>query len=531
MSTRPANKLCSSEVDRWLQRLKLSQYAPNFHQNKLTNLKQCQRLTRQTLELMGVTLPGHITRLERAILKLRSDRSSNRMSNSLEDLHAELERDSVTASSSFYYRFGEVIDMTSLPRSESDPELCGPTALHEDFSPNSSDYYDMLSEFISPVNNNIQTNGDYEFLDPPAPPPPVTPKQSSSEETELDPLTYQPIVFTRNTHAPIPSPRHPVNDSRSADLNQPRTYDELTRQIQMSNSQHSTTIAAMYSMINEELIEKVGVVRSPEKGEYDQLTAVSAIPIVHPNTPLLSPPVQAKGLRPEILAAIGLKDPSSDSPPPPPQVPTPAPRRSPSNPSTHRVSPKLPPRFNSQNALFNSKMSAPLPMIKTTSPGVPTLPSSSLISPPTRHMSVNTGSLKREQTEFIPDPTSPLDTIPNPDYISTDSLELIRSSTSYMPMRPAPRPPFFNDVLGDDHVISSSSSEDESSNVVTELPPPTKMVSSLPADPNLVPNHLKRFNTEVVNPSSTAVCLNLTLILFLYIVGCDRQTEQSKDCC
>ena len=152
MSTRPANKLCSSEVDRWLQRLKLSQYAPNFHQNKLTNLKQCQRLTRQTLELMGVTLPGHITRLERAILKLRSDRSSNRMSNSLEDLHAELERDSVTASSSFYYRFGEVIDMTSLPRSESDPELCGPTALHEDFSPNSSDYYDMLSEFISPVN-------------------------------------------------------------------------------------------------------------------------------------------------------------------------------------------------------------------------------------------------------------------------------------------------------------------------------------------------------------------------------------------
>ena len=56
----------------------------------------------------------------------------------------------------------------------------------------------------------------------------------------------------------------------------------------MSNSQHSTTIAAMYSMINEELIEKVGVVRSPEKGEYDQLTAVSAIPIVHPNN-LFSP--------------------------------------------------------------------------------------------------------------------------------------------------------------------------------------------------------------------------------------------------
>ena len=497
MSTRPANKLSSSEVDRWLQRLKLSQYAPNFHQNNLTDLHQCQVLTRHTLELMGISLPGHITRLERAIVKLRFDRSSRRLSKSLEDLRVELERDAITASSSFYFRFGEVVDMTSLPRSESDPELCGPTALHEDFSPNSSAYYDMLSEVVSPV-SKFQTNGVYDILAHPSPP---APKPSASEEiTELDPLTNQPIIFTRNNpQAPIPSPRHPMNDTQSADIHHPRTYEELTRQIQQSNNQHSTTLPALYSMINEELIEKVGVVRPPDKGDYDQLTAVSALPIVHPDIPLLSPPAQAKSLPPEIFAAIGLKNPS-DSPPVPPKVPIPAPRRCPSNPSATRVSPKLPPRFHSQNALITPKVSAPLPVTKVASPAPPALPSSSLITPPTRHMSVNTGSLKREQPKFIPDPTSPLRTVPNPDYISTDYIGLMRSNTSYMSMRPAPPPPPFEDLSGDDQVISGSSSEDESSDVVCELAP-IKLITSLPNDPNMSPQPFKRFNTEVVTLS------------------------------
>ena len=94
-------------------------------------------------------------------------------------------------------------------------------------------------------------------------------------------------------------------------------------------------------------------------------------------------------------------------------------------------------------------------------------------------------------------------------------------------MRPAPPPPLYNDVPEVDHVISSSSSEDESSDVVGEIPL-TKMITSLPNE-DMTPQHLKRFNTEVVNYLIQCFTYNLTLTLSLYLlVDCDVQTEQSE---
>ncbi|KAI6645936.1 Arf-GAP with Rho-GAP domain, ANK repeat and PH domain-containing protein 1-like [Oopsacas minuta] len=490
MSTRPANKLSTSEVDRWLQCLKLPQYAPVFKHNGLTSLSQCQGLTRRTLGVMGITLPGHVTRMERAILNLRLDRTegfSKTLSKSSEDLRKNL----LTTSTSFYNRSGVVVNMNFINRSESDPELSGPTELPDDLERSSTPvYFDLLSQ-ITPVVNNIQTNGQvYDSLESHEAIPHKKP--FTEEITELDPLTNQPIIFTRNnTEVPIPSPRHTSSKRHVTDIDStefPRDYDELTRQILLSQKEHKPPrIDAAYTMIDENLIDNTQLLHHKnKKSDYDQLTAASLLPIIHPDTPLLSPPHNAKSLPSDILAAIGLKNPVSAQTDRvnPQRAPVAAPRRSPSNPSSNKVSsPQLPPRNQSQPVLVPKISAPPIPIIKTSSPGPPSLPNSSLITAPTRHMTIS-------------DPISPIQKVSNPNYISTESIELIRSSTNYIPMRPAPPPPMLFEDLPVEDQVSSSSSEDENEDVLTEVPP-TKMLISLPNDPAHVCQPLKRFNTEI----------------------------------
>lgn len=67
----------SSEIDIWLKDLKLTNYAPLFAQNGLTEISQCAHLTRVSLEQMGITLPGHLMRIERSLSKLNPSQNDN----------------------------------------------------------------------------------------------------------------------------------------------------------------------------------------------------------------------------------------------------------------------------------------------------------------------------------------------------------------------------------------------------------------------------------------------------------------------
>ena len=513
MSNCPTKKLPSNEVEKWLQFLKLSQYTPVFGHNKLSSLNQCLALNRQTLELMGITLPGHLTRLERAISKLRLEKKKNskRLSKSYENLRAELDGGCFTPSSSYHLLNSETVN-APMNRSESFPEIYG--SYIPAYIPTSSpcnqldiDYFDILS-VITPVNSVTQMNGEtYDTLD--SSPVPAVRRFSSEEVTELDPLTNQTIVFSRNhTEPPLPVPRLTKKKaSEGYSLDFPRTYDDLTNDILAHRGKTVPKIDALYSVIDEQLIEdthsSLPLRYKPKTSDYDQLTAVTLLPTVHPDIPLLSPPKHACSLPPETLAAVGLKNPSSTLGDRHPQIaPVPAPRRSPSTPacSTKETSPKLPPRLPSQPVPHAHKQSAPLPatnpLKKTFSPGAPLLPPSSSIAPPLRHMTfASPDSSSRTYEEFLPHPTSPLKSVPNPLYIPSDTIELLRSNTSYMHMRPAPLPPLVISD-GEEHLESSSSSEGEGEDTMGVLSP-TKLISSLPYDANFGPSQpYKRFNTE-----------------------------------
>ena len=479
MSTCPTNRLTGNEVEKWLQYLKLSQYAPQFHHNRLTTLTQCISLDRQTLELMGIALPGHVTRLERAIVTLRLD--LKKISKSSEDLRAELYGGHPAPSRSA--QISSETTSGSINRSESYPEIYG---AYRDLIPSCSssscgqiDYFDLLSVVTPAVNSITQVNG--ETYD--------TAHQSSEEVTELDPLTNQPIIFSRNhTHPPLPAPRQTNKcpaQSNSTDF--PWTYEDLTKEILAQRPKAATKIDAVYSVLNEQLTEdsqSVPTRYTHKKSDYDQLTAVSLVPTVHPYTPLLSPPTPARSLPPETLAAVGLKIPL------PQKAPIPAPRRSPSTPSTYlkESSPKLPSRLATQPEQASNTSANPIK--KTFSPGFPLLPPTASISAPSQHNAfASPDSLRRTQTA-----SSPIKTVPNPLYIPCESLDLIRSNSSYMPMRPTPIVPL---VVSDreEHMESNSSSEDDGMDALEPLPP-TNLIASLPIDPNLASPPCKRFNTE-----------------------------------
>ena len=540
-------KLSCSEVDLWLQHLKLPQYAHLFRQRGLSSVQDCRRLTRVKLEQMGITLPGHVCRMTKAISKLSSSDvrlrlglglglgldhgmdGSRRRSRSSEEIRQAVD-ESLNGGN---YELREAVDLAYLIRSDSNPDVrssphpfLSPLSntslpLRSSGSSPSSDYFDLLA-ILPPSSQQADPDQAYDVLEPEDKPifqlgAGENGTSCVEEMTALDPLTQQQLILTRSQTDvfPVPIPRvisvpRVMSKKNSAD-SLPISYSHSP-----SRSHRLPVDRHQYTIIDESKIEEPVLPLMPQHvkktqpaSDYDELSAVSLEPTIMPASCPLSPTPQLDKLPTGTKIALGLKKESSQS-----QAdsslsltPTPAPRRSPSSPLLTSIdsTPPIPARYNSHSHQSNN-LSAQRLMShgNKTALNQPTL------------------SLKSSSPQAVsnyPDITSPLEKVNNPIYVPSE--EVHRFYSSYTPMRPAPGPPHpppfmlpSDQMRVDDDSGTSSDDGVEAGDVLAELSRPKLNASSLPVCEFPAPEGPKRCYTTVSSYITDRLFLLLALKLF-----------------